>query len=574
MPKSIAISIAGVARTTLCSEVRYSRVQHGVGTASMVVTDPAGVYSPARRDLVEITVGGTLRWAGWVHDRQVRYSGEFGFETVIDCQEVSSLFDRVIINGIWPGGTLKQLLTDVVSGTFGVLDDLGVTLAAGQATGDTLGVLTIPWWTARQLLDYVSALVGWPYDLSPALVLEMFAPGSRASGVTLSRANENVIDASWREHQFDYVNRVWVRYGPAGVLTVTDTWVGGESDGPDGSRRQFVQRYDNSPTAPPKVRILPDDVTKPVGVYGIDALEWTYDAATTSLRHDAAYTALSLSQSLEAVYDSTFPNQVFTQDAAEVATEGEWNAVVLAPDILMIDEARTFGDAVIRQAIVRAALPSIVCTDDSLNPGDSVAVDLTDLGGLSDTCLIRTTSVELKKADSEVDPVVTLGLLGDTEAVADGDALWSQIIGGGGASVGGGGGSSGSSGTTTVLARRYATLGGSNLVGFTGTAGSWFAVPEAKELTLYTADYPSGVATVRVWCRTANAATSVRLRVAYWTGAAWAEAAAMAGPSTATTADGDPHTIVLPVQDGRRHRLEYTRGAATTDEVYGWGHIE
>lgn len=551
--QAVSVSIGGT--TKAVKQLRWSSVINGIGRASFTVDDPSGTYVPADDAAVVISLGGSPVWGGEVADVDVTYLGHSGVSCAVTCHDHNHLAQRGLINAILPSQSLKaslQYMTDP-GGTLAVL---GVSLAAGQVTGPTLGVITAPWWTPRQLLDHLTTLTGYVWRITASKVLEMWDVGTKSSGVTLSLANGNVLDARWRRERYDYRNRQWVVFGPTEVQWVDDLFDG------DGSTRQFVLRYTVA-SAPGSVTIDPGGTVAPVGTYGVDTMEWTYDAATLSIRQDAGSPALTGSQTLTVHYQSQFPNYAFAQDAAEVASRGEWNAVTTAPDILTHPEAEAYAEALIRESLPRPQMPQVSTRADGIDPGETVVVDLADVGLSSVTALVQQVDCDVVKADDEGDPHYTLTCFAGAESVPTAVALWRRILtgqaGGGSAMSGGGGGGGGV--TTVVTGVLEGDLGGSRSE---GVQHSTWAAPREYRDWRCPAD-GTYVAHVEVW--TKNAATSVTPRVYDVT----TEAAAATGSATTSTTPAKQQITFSGVA-GREYRLQVLP-SNTTHAVFGLGKV-
>lgn len=550
--QSIGVTINGV--TKAVRGLRYSSLVGGIGRASFVVDDPSGSYIPADDAAVVISLGGSPVWSGEIAEVDVTYLGEAGVSCAVTAHDAMQLAQRGLYNGIIPSQTLKATL-QLLTTTGGALHVVGVSLAAGQVTGPTLGVITAPWWTPQQLLDHLTTLTGYVWRINASHELEMWDVGTKSSGVTLSRANGNVVEASWTRERFAYRNRQWVVYGPNEIQWVADTFDG------DGSAQQFVLRYQVA-VQPGTVTVNPGATTYPVGTYGVDALEWTYDVATLSIRQDAGATPLTGSQTLTVDYQSQFPNYAFVQDAGEVASRGEWNAAIAAPDILTYAEAVAYGTALIRESIARPQVPRVVTRADGIDPGETVVIDLSDVGLSSVTALVQQVDVDLVKADDQADPYYTLTCFAGSESVPTAVALWRRLLTGssvaGGLATGGGGGG----GVTTVVQGVLeGDLGGSRLNGVTHS--TWAPVREHREWVC-PAD---GTYTAYVEAWTSSAGTSCTLRVYDITGAA----AAATGSATTSTTPAK-QALVFSAIAGRSYRLEVLPGN-TSNEVYGLGKV-
>ncbi len=558
--QSVAITIGGVDKTTLIEEPADFEVgfNGSIGIAHLRLTDDTGAYTPAADAVVEITVGGTLRWAGEIAQRECgEYNETAGKAWSLVCHDNNELLERGIINTILPAGTLKAAL-QYMTDPGGALHALGVTLDAAQVTGPSLGVLTAAWMTPKQFLDYLRTLTGYVDQISATKVLKMWAPGTVSSGVTISRANENYIDATWTDQRLDYRNRQWVVYGPNEIRDVTETWVG------DGSTRTFPVKYQCASN--PGVLAV-NGTSKPVGTYGVDTMEWTWDAALTNtsygttggFRQDAAFAVLTGSDTLTANHPSQFPNVVFVQDAAEVTARGEWNKAVANPDIVDVDEAEDYGTSLIRANVGRPTIPWVQTTEDGITNGSTVVVNLSHLGLSSVTSLVQKVSASLRKADDQVWAVYDLDLVGAVagayEARPTDDDLWGRAVSGsasGSLAVGSGGGSGG--GSTTVIngVRSHVWQNARSARAF---SASWVTLGDYLPFVADT-DTPVSVLIAQI---TNNAGGSVQARIYDETAAA-----AVAGTTTSatTSTSWSESTVIFTPTVGHRYVLQVIGGSA------------
>jgi hypothetical protein len=115
--------------------------------------------------------------------------------------------------------TLDAVLADIVA----VLAQYGVTLDAGQATGDVLE----PWnWTNVRVSDALRELetkTGWQVKWV-GKVLSMVEPGSDTAPFNLSDATPNCLTLDWTETNTNYANRVILTCGPTAAVPTWQTW--------------------------------------------------------------------------------------------------------------------------------------------------------------------------------------------------------------------------------------------------------------------------------------------------------------------------------------------------------------
>lgn len=554
--QTFSATIAGV--TKAIERPRCSFVVNGIGDCTFDVISPGSEYVPSDGDAVVLTLGGSAFWTGSVIEAQAKFLGPTGGTRVtVTAHDKYQLLTRALSNNIFPAGTLEALI-DTLTGVGGNWTDVGLTKDAAQVTGPSLEVVTAAWMRGNDLAAYLSNLTGYVHRVDASAQIKFWAPGSVSSGVTLSTANSNVEEVTWQRDRWDYRNRVWVIYGPSEVRTVSDPFNG------DGSTRSFSLHYQVA-AAPGTVSINNGvtTVVKPVGVYGVDAMEWTFDAATGSygaVRQDAAYTVLSVSDLLTVEYASQFPNYVFVDDSAEVAARGQWNDALSLPDVTDIDEATADGAAFIRTSIPRPKTCRLTTRTDGITAGATVVVSLSEIG-ISETMLVQRVDVDLVKSGANADPYYTLDLVSGSELASTAAALFQRMVGGGASSVASGSSAGTGSVTTTVVALVEGDLGGSRLNGVSHS--TWAPVREHREWSApadgaYTAH-------VEVW--TSNAATAVTPRVYDVTASA-----AVATGSASSSTSAVKQQLTFTATAGHDYRLELLPGN-TSNDVFGLGKV-
>lgn len=555
--QTCTVTIGGVTKSV--EQLRASLVLNGVGEASFDTIATGAAYVPSDGDAVVITLGGSTWWSGEIVEATCTFLGPTaGSRASVVAHDKNALLARALSNGIIPAGTLEDAI-DSVTGVGGVWNDVGITKDAAQATGPSLDVITAAWMDGAALAKYLSDLSGYVFRVDATGAIKFWSPGSVSSGVTFSTANGNFDDITWQRDRWDYRNRVWVIYGPSEVRTVSDPFVG------DGATRSFSLHYQVA-AAPGTVSINNGvtTVVQPVGVYGVDAMEWTFDAATGSygaIRQDAAYTVLSGSDLLTVEYASQFPNYVFVDDSGEVASRGQWNTAVTLPDVTELDEATAYGAAYIRRSIPRPKVATLRTRVDGITPGSTVVVSLSEIG-ISETMLVQRVDVVLEKANNQVYPVYTLSLVSGSELADTSAQLFQRIVDGGAPSSVASGGSLATTSVTTVVAMVVeGDLGGSRLSGVTHS--TWTPTREHREWRC--PEDGAYTAYVEVW--TSNAATSVTPRIYDVTAAA---AVATGSASSSTTAA--KQTLGFTGTAGHEYRLDLLPGNSSND-VFGLGKV-
>ena len=219
---SLTVTIGGVDRTGVvkAGSVETEASINQVGRGTLTVESAAG-YVPSLWDSLVVSLDGSPVWTGMVSEiapeMALTTGGGVLTSTQVTAVDRMHLAHRVLRNGIVAGPvTLKALLQALVTDN---LAAVGVSLAPGQATGPTLETQAFPWSTAAQVLEHLATVTGYVWRIDAASVLEMWAVGTKSSGVTFSAGNRNVMRCAWQRALNDYRNAQWVVYGEDGTAT-------------------------------------------------------------------------------------------------------------------------------------------------------------------------------------------------------------------------------------------------------------------------------------------------------------------------------------------------------------------
>jgi hypothetical protein len=440
----IVVTIGGVDRTTkVADSIYWSRVVNGIGQARFDTMDPTGSYAPVEGDPVVISLGGTVRWRGEVDAADTHFLGPTkGVLTHVTATYCAQYLQRDVINTTFVAGLQKTVLQALVaSGT--VLAALGVTLDAAQPDGATLTEIAAPYMTPEAILQYLSTVTGDIYDVSPSLVLGMWAPGAKSSGITITLGGGYLVDANWKRRRFDYRNREILSYGsPTTVQMIDETFIG------NGSRRIFALHYVPA-TAPSSLTI--NDTPYPVGTYGTSGTVWTYRASDNSLYQDSGAPVLTSGQVLDVTLPVFFPQTVTYQDDAEIAANGPWARADSQPDVTTYAAAMAVAQGLVEQNKPKPPVPVVTITADGPLPGYTIVIDLPAIQLASQTCLIQQVETTCVKALDQADVQHTLTLVSGTTLVATPRDIWKLFLfGNQTASLGSGAGSGGLTAATAV----------------------------------------------------------------------------------------------------------------------------
>ena len=476
---AIVVTIAGVDRTTYIdggTQLDFTRMLFGIGQARFDTWDPAGTYAPVEGDSVVISLGGTVRWRGEVDAVDNAFLGATaGLLAHVTASYCTQILQRDVINTTYAAGVEKAILQALTaSGT--VMAGYGMTLAAGQVDGPTLGTVSAPWMTPEAILQYVSTLTGDVYDVDPTLVLEMWTPGTKATGITISPSSGYLVDCTWRRHRFDYRNREIVSFGSSGVAeSVDDTWIG------DGGSRIFPLHY--APLVVPTYCKV-SGTSYPVGVYGASGFTWTYRASDNSIYQDSGAAALTTSDMLTVSLWIAYPQVATANDLAEQGAHGVWARADSFPNVLAYADAIAQARGLITQNKPMPPVPLVTVTADGIVPGWTVIVDIPAIGLVTQTCLVQQVETRAQKSGdlAQVEHVLTV-VAGDTRVSTARD-IWRQFLLGAGLSsaIGSGAASGSGSAITTISAAAQRTaypLGGGDIALLEAPSTDWMTVRQA-----------------------------------------------------------------------------------------------
>jgi len=420
-PSDFIVWIDDINRTSYVqSGLIYRRVINDIGTCDFDFEDITGALIPEADQLVEVEIGGVIKWSGTIaHVSGLTFLGRVtGINCHVVAQDFNQVLLRTLVNDIFPADTLKALLEELV-GSIGWLADYGISLAADQVDGPALTEIVAPWMTGEELLRYLSELTNFVRHINSNRELEMWDIGTKDSGVTLSIDNATIIDAEYEISRFDYRNVQYVVYGPNEVLTVTDTWIG------DGSIQEFPQRYSVQATRPETVNV--DGVDFPVGIFGVDVMEWTWRESDHTLVQDG--TPVPNGDVIIAVYTSLFPNSVVFDDPTEIGLHGPWLKVEFVESILTYEEALAYAENLIRVNLPRPPLPRISTEVTTIEPGRLVIADLPEIGLDEVQCFVRGIEVRVIQQGTQVYRETTLDLIGGEELPANSVIdMWRRIV--------------------------------------------------------------------------------------------------------------------------------------------------
>jgi hypothetical protein len=187
-------------------------------------TGGAGGYRPAIDQTVVVADGATTVFSGVITDiREGALSdASTGFDKgilcAVTCIDQNGLTLRDTYTKTYADGTtVKQVLQDLIANP---LSTRGITLDGTQANGAALTGFKFIDAYIDDILNSLTTITGWPWDITPAGVLSMIAPASVSCGFSLTDGGGNLFGGVTVQQgrSENYANRVTVVAGPASQI--------------------------------------------------------------------------------------------------------------------------------------------------------------------------------------------------------------------------------------------------------------------------------------------------------------------------------------------------------------------
>jgi hypothetical protein len=272
----VEIAIAGSTVTPSLGGLTFEQTLGSRHLCSIQWDDPTGTgLHPALGDEVIATdSSGGRAFGGLVGS--VRESGLTKASIVALTREVTAydfggLCDQRVVTANWSSATLKTVLLDLTSD---YLSTFGVSLSTSQPTGPNMGELSYDYRVLTDVLNDLQTRSGYAWNLSYDKVLLLSTAGTRTAPAAINSTNRVALQIEWEQTIENYANRQYISYGPSGDQIIDDYWTATTGQTAFPLHYSDVQAY---------WVVTENGVYWPVGVYGVDAMRWTWDAASTTL---------------------------------------------------------------------------------------------------------------------------------------------------------------------------------------------------------------------------------------------------------------------------------------------------
>jgi hypothetical protein len=362
---AITVTVASASVTPRSGTLTIEQTFGARHLCSFEWIDPGGGgVHPAIGDAVEVLDGATVIFGGLVSTITERGWAETSLVDLVrsvTATDWAAVADQRIVTRTWAAGTtLKTVLQNLITEYLGAFS---ITLDGAQATGATMPALVYANQTLTDVLNDLTTRTGWAWRISYAKVFGMYAAGTTTAPFSITTTSGTAVDLSWTQSRDSYYNRLYVLYGPSGSLDVQDTWTA------TASQVAFALHY----TGIAGYQTVSENGTWwPVGVYGVDAMRWTYDPAGNALHYDGA--ALAGGEVILFRIGVPFPQTTYAEVAAH-ATD-PWEAVVTAADCTDYLSAQALATARLAQYAADVKRVTFTTTTAGLEVGQLLTITL------------------------------------------------------------------------------------------------------------------------------------------------------------------------------------------------------
>jgi hypothetical protein len=388
---AITITINGVNQTTKCRDavleggrqLNYNRVAGSPATLTLFTYDRTGGgggFRPAIDHTVVVADGATTLFSGVITDirEQALSDASTGWDkgilSSLTCADQNGLLLRDTYTKTYADGTtLKQVLQDLIANP---LAGRGITLDGAQANGPALTGFKFVDAYIDDILNSLTTITGYVWDITPGKVLSAISPGSVSCGFSLTDGGGSIYGGVTIEQgrSENYANRVTVVAGPAAQLLITETITG------NGVLDHWVLTY--SPATDVNGYIISQGVVTEVGV-AIRTLSppggggfYTWTAATNTLTRTAG--ALGLGQVATLLYVVQFPISVTANDAGEQAAHGIYARRFIVEDVTDLPTATQLATGLLSRSIASPATVHVAHRKGLAKPGQSVVLTFSE----------------------------------------------------------------------------------------------------------------------------------------------------------------------------------------------------
>jgi hypothetical protein len=550
---ALVVSIAGVPRKLRFGSMVINPTVNGRDTFSAVLDILDGGAVPLLDDELLVTMDSERIFGGVLTSNPrtaITSDASVDLRVSLSAGDFNALADRRYVPELASTGglSLKSVLLLLLPYL------AGVTLAPGQLDGPTLAAFRYDYRTPAAIMDELTSITGWIWEISYFKVLRMWAPGADAAPWALidGGAHKAIGDITVEPTSLQYANRVILRAGPNAPQDHVDGWT---SDGVGNvftPTMRVLQHYGFVWTGAPA-----EGHSETLGGPGAQWV-WTASDPPTFAR---AAGPLPATHYVLLRYNAQFPVIAIADDLVAQAARGIHEVLVDQPEVVTGAQAQAIVTGLLPRYVLPQRTVKYATRSAGLHVGQSQLIQIARRG-LNANFFITEMEIRMHSAAAILIYTVTA-----QEAMVyqgswrDLYKQWSQ-----------GGGSGGLTGSTssspvpappTVPAAPAYFLGASSIEWQQGAAGAWLAAGAVRV-------QPHGLPTATVTVRLRARAGSVTPRLSDVTAGSPGTSVGSGTAVTSTTLQTTTFPVALT--DGHTYELQLQPSLADTD-VQGIGYL-
>jgi hypothetical protein len=361
------VTIAGVLTPIKKGTIDISEISNGRNTFTCDVVSIGGALRYDVDDEVVVWLNNVRAFAGTIDKTIERGAGDLGIADLfirVNVNDFNSLADRRFIQTTFAGGTLKSMLTTMVT----YLSTFGVTLHPSQVNGPTLAALTYDYKQATEILNDWATLSGYVWEIDYDKQLQMYNPGTVSAPFDVTTANRRAIGDVQVEHNAkeSYANRIILRYGSNQLVEKSDDFTG------DGVATSFTLTYTPVARADPYTAfygyVTNNAVNETLGV----GANWTFNTGTNAITDTTG--APTNGNPINIKYLVQFPETVIVNDTASQPPILE--RFIEEPDVFDVAVATALANAELAKALEQLTTVRYTTRGVGIKPGQTQTITI------------------------------------------------------------------------------------------------------------------------------------------------------------------------------------------------------
>lgn len=383
---TFTVTIDGNTRSLQAGTMSIALRANERATMNAQVYSATGSWRPDLNEEVVITADSVVIFGGYIETALEAGAGQQPIAAIltdITASDYNSIPSRKLVAEARPSETLKVRLQWLIDNH---LDDYGVSLDAGQATGPTLEATAYAYESIDSILTGLATLAGpdyiWRIDFTKKL--KVYSASGVSAPFNVSVGSGHAIgDITVEPSRNGFANRVIVQAGTSRIVDKTDPFTG------DGSTTAFTLRYPMVYT--PTVGygyVTYDGNSETLDLTGVAGAMWEYAPAANTITRD---TAPANTKAISITYPAQFPIWVAADGGAAAA-----DVVMIKidrPDVYDIDEAQAIADAELAARDTTTKTVSYSTKTAGLLPGQTQTITNSSRGLSAVSCVITEVTI-------------------------------------------------------------------------------------------------------------------------------------------------------------------------------------